>query len=135
MVSLVEICFVLGAIKVLWTLVSYIPSVYNLTLRRPLDITERYGKGTWVVITGCTAGIGEAFSHEFASRGFNIVLLSRSKAKLEKVDADLKKKYPAVRTIIIVADFGNRNDIKFYEDIHEQLKDLDISILINNVGV
>ena len=37
---------------------------------------EKYGKKSWVIVTGCTQGIGRAFSFEFASLGFNLVLIS-----------------------------------------------------------
>lgn len=37
------------------------------------------------VITGSTDGIGKEYARELAKRGINIVLISRTKEKLEKV--------------------------------------------------
>ncbi len=36
------------------------------------------------VVTGCTRGIGAAFSEELAAQGLNIVLISRSLDSLQK---------------------------------------------------
>jgi len=38
--------------------------------------------GDWAVVTGATDGIGEAMAFEFAKRGLNVLLLSRTEAKL-----------------------------------------------------
>lgn len=40
------------------------------------------------MVTGCTEGIGKAFAIELASRGFNIVLMSRN---IEKLNATAKE--------------------------------------------
>ena len=39
--------------------------------------------GDWAVITGATDGIGKGFAKELASKGINIVLVSRTLAKLQ----------------------------------------------------
>jgi 17beta-estradiol 17-dehydrogenase / very-long-chain 3-oxoacyl-CoA reductase len=36
---------------------------------------------------------------------------------------------------VLIADFVNGVDPKFYDNIMEQVKGLDISIIINNVGM
>lgn len=89
------------------------------------------GVKSWAVITGASDGIGKAFAHELAKYKFNIVLISRSISKLEKVAAELETKY-GVETKIISADFSH--DGKIYEDIKYKINELDIGILVNNVG-
>ena len=42
----------------------------------------RYGKDSWAVITGATDGIGKAAAMYCAAEGFNVVLISRTLAKL-----------------------------------------------------
>ncbi len=53
--------------------------------RPALKLSERYGKGTWAVVTGASDGIGKSFCSELAKDGFNIILIARNKEKLEKV--------------------------------------------------
>ena len=43
-------------------------------------------KEPWVLITGCTAGIGEQIAYKLAKEGFNLVLVSRSISKLNNVE-------------------------------------------------
>ena len=44
-----------------------------------------------VVITGATDGIGKAYAIEFAKRGLNLVLISRTAEKLTQVAAEIRK--------------------------------------------
>ena len=43
---------------------------------------DRYGKGSWAIVTGATDGIGKAAAMYLANEGFNIVLMSRTLSKL-----------------------------------------------------
>lgn len=88
--------------------------------------------GSWSVITGATDGIGKAYAEQLAKRGQNIVLISRTLAKLEQLAKELEDTYK-VKTLVIAADFTEPNSI--YEDIKIKVKDLDIGVLINNVGM
>jgi NADPH:quinone reductase-like Zn-dependent oxidoreductase len=42
-------------------------------------------EGEWAVVTGASAGLGEQFAIQLARVGFNIKLVSRTKANLEEV--------------------------------------------------
>ncbi|KAJ7370573.1 Inactive hydroxysteroid dehydrogenase-like protein 1 [Desmophyllum pertusum] len=53
-------------------------------IARRKDFAVKYG-GRWAVVTGASEGIGKAFACELARRGMNVVLMSRSTQKLEKV--------------------------------------------------
>ncbi|XP_062033508.1 inactive hydroxysteroid dehydrogenase-like protein 1 isoform X1 [Lepus europaeus] len=94
------------------------------------DLIKQYG--SWAVVSGATDGIGKAYAEELASRGLNIVLISRSDEKLRAVARDIADTY-RVETDVIVADFSSGREI--YVPIREALKDKDIGILVNNVGV
>ncbi|KAI8520742.1 hypothetical protein Bbelb_004960 [Branchiostoma belcheri] len=87
--------------------------------------------GRWAVVTGSTDGIGKAYAEQLAARGLNIVLISRSKDKLEAVAAEIEGK-AGVKTKIVVADFGST---EIYDNIKHQLEGLDIACLVNNVGM
>ena len=58
--------------------------VYRHFLRPQKNLNKRYGS-EWAVVTGASDGIGEGYTYELAKRGFNIVLVSRTLEKLEKV--------------------------------------------------
>lgn len=94
------------------------------------DFVKQYGR--WAVVTGSTAGVGKAYAEELANRGINIILISRSKKKLEAVAKEIAETYK-VETAVIVADFSKGREI--YSSIKEALRDKDIGILVNNVGV
>lgn len=88
--------------------------------------------GRWAVVTGATDGIGKAYAQELAKRGLNIVLISRTREKLETVAEEIEKKY-VVQTKIIPVDFTR--GIEIYEQIENQIEDLDVGVLVNNVGM
>ncbi|NXT85389.1 HSDL1 protein, partial [Zapornia atra] len=95
-----------------------------------IDLVKRYGK--WAVVTGSTDGIGKAYAEELAKRGVNIILISRSKEKLEAVCRSISETYK-VKTDFIVADFSKGREP--YLAIRNALKDREIGILVNNVGL
>nr|KAG5689554.1 hypothetical protein BaRGS_022057 [Batillaria attramentaria] len=66
-----------------------------------------------------------------ARRGLNVVLISRTRSKLEALAQEIKERFK-VETRIIAADF-TRADI--YDDIRKELSGLDIGTLVNNVGM
>jgi len=103
-------------------------------IRKPLNIEERYGKGTWALVTGATGGIGEAYCIELAKNNFNVILQGRNKDKLEESEKRVKLVNNKIKTKILVADLGESLAVDFYQALYDQIKDLDISILVNNAG-
>uniref|UniRef100_A0A673ZTK5 Hydroxysteroid (20-beta) dehydrogenase 2 n=1 Tax=Salmo trutta TaxID=8032 RepID=A0A673ZTK5_SALTR len=94
--------------------------------------TDLKAYGQWAVVTGATSGIGKAYANELARRGLDIVLVSRSKDKLHIVAKEIESQHGR-QTQIIQTDFTEGHDI--YPAIAEALRDLDIGILVNNVGM
>ncbi|XP_077295600.1 inactive hydroxysteroid dehydrogenase-like protein 1 isoform X1 [Arctopsyche grandis] len=94
-----------------------------------LSLVKKYGP--WAVVTGSTDGIGKYYAKELAKQGLNIVLISRTREKLINVANEIEKSH-SVKTKIIQADFSQGSSI--YKEIEEQLKDIQIGILVNNVG-
>ncbi|KAG7484836.1 hypothetical protein MATL_G00053720 [Megalops atlanticus] len=88
--------------------------------------------GQWAVVTGATSGIGRAYANELARRGLDIVLVSRSEEKLHAVAMEIERSYGR-QTRVIQTDFTVGHAI--YPAIAEKLDDLDIGILVNNVGM
>ncbi|CAI9161457.1 unnamed protein product [Rangifer tarandus platyrhynchus] len=87
--------------------------------------------GAWAVVTGATSGIGKAYAHELARRGLNVVLISRDLSKLKHEAKEIERLY-GKSTRVIQVDFTG--GLEIYETIEAGLKDLEIGVLVNNVG-
>ena len=111
----------------------YIFRTYYLT-RIPYFRKNLKEYGQWAVVTGCTDGIGKEYAKQLASQGLNVVLISRNVEKLNQVASEIEE-CCNVETNIIQHDFCNIDDEKAYESMASELIDLDIGILINNVGM
>lgn len=88
--------------------------------------------GSWAVVTGASEGIGKGYALELARRGLNIVIMSRSQEKLQKVADEIQEKYKQ-EVLIISVDFTQGQVV--YPKLAEKLKDLEIGVLVNNVGL
>ena len=74
-----------------------------------MDLLNTYGQNSWAVVTGASDGIGRGFCEELARIGFNIVLISRTKTKLDTVAKSLTEINPSIKTKIIIYDFSINN--------------------------
>ena len=63
--------------------------------------------GKTVIVTGAGSGIGEGCARRFAAEGANVVLVGRTREKLDRVAADLD---PA-RTLVTAADVSRRDQV------------------------
>jgi 17beta-estradiol 17-dehydrogenase / very-long-chain 3-oxoacyl-CoA reductase len=122
----------------LYIIFKIIIILYKKFIRKPLNLTERYGEGSYALITVATDGIGKEFCIQLAKLKFNLILVSRNIEKLKKVSDELKNKFINLQTILIEFDFSKKFSIKEYEKFflnNKEIKNLDISILINNIGI
>jgi short-subunit dehydrogenase len=105
-------------------------------VRKPHDVHERYGKDSWILVTGATAGIGLGICKYAASdKNLNVVLVGRNSDKLKKSEQEVKEANPKIKTKTLVLDFNASTDLEYYYKALEPVKDLDISIIVNNAGV
>lgn len=109
--------------------------VFRIAFIKPLNLPERYGKGSWVVVTGGSDGIGLALAKRFARDGFNLCLIARSEQKLEAAKEQLMKINPLIDVMCLQKDFSQCHKAEFFTDIQKQLEELDVSVLVNNVGM
>jgi uncharacterized protein len=86
----------------------------------------------WVLITGSSAGIGEVFAKRFAREGWSVILVARSKDKLERLARELEGNH-RVKTLVIAQDLTERGAC---ERVFERVKKEGISVegLVNNAG-
>jgi NAD(P)-dependent dehydrogenase (short-subunit alcohol dehydrogenase family) len=99
-----------------------------------LDLRERYGVGSWVIITGASSGQGRHFALEWAKRGFNLFLIGSLRTEL--VIKEVLERFPQTLVRFVAKDFGEAYKDEFWIDIEQTLKDLpgEVSVLINSVG-
>ena len=84
------------------------------------------------LVTGPTSGIGLAFAHRLAGRGHDLVLVSRTRERLEALAVELHEKY-GVRADVLVADLGRREQLAIVE---ERVADVarPVDLVVNNAG-
>lgn len=102
---------------------------------RPRTNLRLYGAhaDSWAIVTGATSGIGKGFAQALATAGLNLVLVSRTAAKLDEVKQELDVKSTGqVKTI--ACDVG-ANPLQAAEQIVRDVQGLSIGLLVNNVGV
>jgi len=126
---------IIGMLLVARKIAGGLIGIYKAFLRRRKNLVQRYGKNTWALVTGASDGIGQEFCRQLAKIGFNVILVARTQKKLEETAEELKKINPNISTKVVPADLSKANDEGWVENIYEQVKDLDVSILINNAGI
>lgn len=86
----------------------------------------------YCLITGASGGIGMEFARVFAKNGYNLILVARSKDKLDSLKKELETGY-SVKVASYPADLTSHAEI---ERLHKWAaeSDLQVDILINNAG-
>jgi len=98
-----------------------------------------YGK--WAVVTGATDGIGKAMAEEMVKQTMNVIIVSRTQAKLDDTKKELealaKKKAANVTIETLCIDFtqfgGPETD--GFQRAAKAFSGKEIGVLVNNVGV
>lgn len=91
----------------------------------------QHSKGT-ALITGASSGIGAIYANRLARRGFDLILVARSHARLDELAKRLSDE--TGRAIeVIAADLGNKADLGRVEKVLHD--DASITLLVNNAGV
>jgi 17beta-estradiol 17-dehydrogenase / very-long-chain 3-oxoacyl-CoA reductase len=96
---------------------------------------KRFGAGTgaWALVTGCTDGIGREFAVQLAQKQFNVVLVSRTQDKLDKLAAEIEAA-SGVQTRVVQLDFVQPQH-EGYAKIAALADELELNVLVNNVGM
>lgn len=94
-------------------------------------LAERFGPGSWALITGASDGLGRAFAQDLARYGFNLILVSRTQSKLDRLKDEMQALGVQVRTV--AADLSNTAP-QTYQSLAAAAQDIDLSVLINCVG-
>ncbi|MBA9004724.1 SDR family NAD(P)-dependent oxidoreductase [Thermomonospora cellulosilytica] len=81
------------------------------------------------LVTGATAGIGAGFARRLASDGFDLVLVARDTARLERTAAELHDRY-GVTAEPLTADLSTDEGIAAAEERAAE----NVDLLVNNAG-
>ena len=84
----------------------------------------------WALITGASMGIGHELAKVFAAGKFNLVLVARNEARLNKVAEELRAQF-GIESKILSKDLSLP---AASQEIFEALRDTPISVLVNNAG-
>ena len=92
------------------------------------DLKDRYGE--WALVTGASAGIGEAFAHHLARSGMSLILVARRKERLDNLASDLVRRHP-VQALPLPLDLTAPD---FLERLVQGVGGREVGMLVNNAG-
>jgi len=75
-------------------------------------MTDNHLQGKICLVTGSTSGIGKVTARELANRGATVVLVSRSRAKGEATQAEIKQATGNQQVELLVADLSLLQDVR-----------------------
>jgi short-subunit dehydrogenase len=84
------------------------------------------------LITGASMGIGAVYADRLARRGHNLVLVARSRDRLEELATRLRAEH-GVAVEVLPADLGDAADLARVERLLRE--DAGITMLVNNAGM
>ncbi|KAI9671063.1 MAG: hypothetical protein M1831_005148 [Alyxoria varia] len=125
---------VVGGLFLLYKLAETVRLLCSTYLLAGAKLSKFGSPGSWAVITGASDGIGAEYARQLASKRFNLVLVSRTASKLNALGQDIKKDNPSVEIRTHPMDFAKNNDDD-YATLAGLIRDIDVAILINNVGM
>ncbi|PWL27754.1 MAG: NAD(P)-dependent oxidoreductase [Fluviicola sp. XM-24bin1] len=86
------------------------------------------------LITGATAGFGEACAHEFASNGWNLIITGRREERLTALKSEIESKFD-VSVLTLCFDVRDNDTVnKAIDSIPSDVRS-QVHLLINNAGL
>ncbi len=98
---------------------------------KPIPMTSTT-KGTTVLITGATSGIGLEFARIFARNGRNLILVARTEEDLQALSVELQQQHNITATPIAVDLFEPNAAEELYQDVKD--RGITVDILVNDAG-
>lgn len=96
-------------------------------------MTENHLEGKVCLVTGSTSGIGKVTARELARKGATVVLVSRTRAKGEETQVEIKQATGNPHVELLVADLSLLTDVRrLATEFHHTSSYL--HLLVNNAG-
>ncbi|MFQ5514934.1 MAG: SDR family NAD(P)-dependent oxidoreductase [Myxococcota bacterium] len=100
-------------------------------MTQPGALERGLGAGRRALVTGASSGIGEAFARRLAREGYDLTLVARRRAELERLAETIGKRHVAA-VDILVADLTQDADLLAVEE--RLATDEQLALLVNNAG-
>ncbi len=82
------------------------------------------------LVTGATAGIGLAYAHALANRGFDLVVVARNESRLQDIAKECISKF-GINVEVLGADLSDRAAV---DRVAKRAAQDDIELVVNNAG-
>lgn len=82
------------------------------------------------LVTGASTGIGAAFARRLARDGYDLIIVARSRERLEKLAAALRVEHGG-EVEVLPADLTDAPELRIVEKV---VADADLDLLVNNAG-
>lgn len=87
-----------------------------------------------VLLTGASAGIGEALARAYAAQGLKLTLVARREDKLLQLAAQIKETHPGAEAEVIAADLSDPQRVDALVD-EAEARSGPVDHLVNNAGM
>ncbi len=94
-------------------------------------MTYRDLYGTWALVVGASATVGEQFARQLGEKGMNVALVARRKERLDAVAAEISEMH-GVETRTIALDLLEESAI---DRLRDATADLEIGFLVINANI
>lgn len=124
---------IVGCCTIAYFVLKFVIFIYdNIKTFSAVNCVDFTKYGKWAIVTGATDGIGKEYAFQLANKGMSIVLISRNIEKLVDVAQEIER-VSKVETKCVAIDFSGSHEI--YDKVKSILQELDIGVLVNNVGM
>src|SRR5258708_8809020 len=87
---------------------------------------------SFALVTGASQGLGEVFARALAARGQNVILVARSRDKLDSLANELKRSHSILAEALVFDLASPSAAARIVRQLHDQ--NLRVNLLVNNAG-
>ena len=110
--------------------IGYLFSSRGLSNRLPLHPS----RSSYALVTGASTGIGAQLCRQLARRDFNLIMVARSRAKLNALAGELQQANSQIKIHVLTQDLTEPSAVENLVRRIDALDDVQIDIIINNAG-